>query len=1096
MIRALTAIAALTLTSGAAFGQNDPLSAYLLSRASSSSGICSLPRCGDGKVAIAIAKSGFLVHAMESPDKVEAARKTADGAGILGRSLYVQKGTLAAIPMAENSVDLLVIFDAANADLTDAVRKEILRVLSPCIGRAVVGCAKGAGAAGVLDKAKLEGWAKAPGIENSAVSENEQGLWATFSRPPLEGADDWTHWFHGPDNNPVSADKVFTAPFQLGWISRPFNDATRAVGGRVAARGRVFVISESSTDVDYNGDNTSLRPAELIVRNAYNGQILWKREISKNVRALSSTIIAAGDFVYLADGTSVFCLDAATGKETGKIDFGTSNLFVKWLGLSDGILVMLGGPEDPPQDHKRSFLFLIQPQAKLVQEKKLGFGTVLAGHDLAGKKAAWKLDEPSPIDCRTVGMLDGKVFFYAPGARLGCINLRDGKLLWSNNNPDTLKLIDEPIQASINPVGLAHRPSMICVKDVVYLGLVEKKNFLAVSAKDGNVLWSIPGSRKEEGMNYLCIDGKINLSPYPPRGVAMVDALTGKVITTKNNEVFLGGGCGTSTASVNFVCAQAGGIWYDLINKKRMPFQPLKTQCYIGTYITQGMYYCLPHICTCSTYVRGFIAQAPMKASSPEAGVATAERLETGPDYQTVAPLKTNLQDWPTGRGTNKRTGSTTVAVPDKPRQLWAYDLQTPYPPKKMPAVLGSIETEYWPTSPVAAGGLFFYGGTDGRMTCLDVKDGKPRWTFFAGGPVLASPTVWEGRVLFGSADGYVYALEATTGRLLWKFRAAPVERNIMIYGLLQNSWPVNSGVLVDNGVAYFAAGMVLQPRAFVFALDAATGKVKWENSETTCIPSGFMALWKDKLWVRAFNGGSGGAAFDIKTGKEEPRLKTGGMRGVDIGILKDRFVIYGGGNLYKDLDRKYGSRGCASAFLEFDPAGNAVLPDTLGFESEFVSPAWNDDSIVFAETKRGVGFGLNPRCWNVDKAMDFFDKASRAVDISKFQDWQLGQLPSTDRPKAPDFDVAMRNWGPLQMEINSIALAGNAVVMTWAPIERGRAGPAVKQWKIGLYKLADGSTTWEGPLPSEPARDSLCIDRDGNICVTLRNGGAACFGK
>ncbi|MBI5723213.1 MAG: PQQ-binding-like beta-propeller repeat protein [Planctomycetes bacterium] len=582
----------------------------------------------------------------------------------------------------------------------------------------------------------------------------------------------------------------------------------------------------------------------------------------------------------------------------------------------------------------------------------------------------------------------------------------------------------------------------------------------------------------------------------------MVDALTGKVITTKYEEVLLGtgGGCGTTTASANFICGQAGGICYDLINKKKMPKQPLKTQCHLGTYITQGMYFCPSHICTCEWMVRGFVAQAPVKASSPEAGAATAERLETGPgDYQTVAPLKTDPQDWPTGRGTNKRTASTPVSVPDKPRQLWAYDLPTPYPPKKVPAVFGSLETEYWPTSPVAAGGLFFYGGTDGRVTCLDAKDGKLRWTFFAGGPVLASPTVWEGRVLFGSADGRVYSLEATTGRLLWKFRAAPVERNIMIYGLLQNSWPVNSGVLVENGVAYFAAGMVLQPGTFVFALDAATGKVKWENNQTTCIPSGFMALWKGKLWVRAFNGGSGGAAFDIKDGKEDPRLKTNGMRGREIGIVKDRFIVYGGGDLYKDLDRKFRSRGTGFAFLEFDQAGKAVLPDTLQFESEFVVPAWNDEAIVFAEmTRSDAGAAVSPRCWNVDKTMDFFDKASRAIDISTKPAWALDKLPesNTDFQKAKDYDAAMRNWGPLQMEINSIALAGNAVVMTSAEKKKKTSDTSLPGWNIGLYKLADGSAIWEGPLPSEPARDSLCIDRDGNICVTLRNGGAVCFGK
>jgi hypothetical protein len=32
--------------------------------------------------------------------------------------------------------------------------------------------------------------------------------WTIARKPALEGADDWPHWAHGPDNNPVSADSV------------------------------------------------------------------------------------------------------------------------------------------------------------------------------------------------------------------------------------------------------------------------------------------------------------------------------------------------------------------------------------------------------------------------------------------------------------------------------------------------------------------------------------------------------------------------------------------------------------------------------------------------------------------------------------------------------------------------------------------------------------------------------------------------------------------------------------------------------------------------------------------------------------------------
>src|SRR5207244_5017764 len=59
-----------------------------------------------------------------------------------------------------------------------------------------------------------------------------------------------------------------------------------------------------------------------------------------------------------------------------------------------------------------------------------------------------------------------------------------------------------------------------------------------------------------------------------------------------------------------------------------------------------------------------------------------------------------------------------------------------------------------------------------------------------------------------GSGDGWIYCLEAATGKTQWRFRAAPVERTMPVYGSLSSTWPVGSGVLVEGGVAFAAAGI------------------------------------------------------------------------------------------------------------------------------------------------------------------------------------------------------------------------------------------------------------------------------------------------
>jgi len=129
----------------------------------------------------------------------------------------------------------------------------------------------------------------------------------------------------------------------------------------------------------------------------------------------------------------------------------------------------------------------------------------------------------------------------------------------------------------------------------------------------------------------------------------------------------------------------------------------------------------------------------------------------------------------------------------------------------------------YTPSAPTTADTLAFVSGSDGVIRALDVQTGKMAWTSFTGGDVRLPPTVSEGRALVGSGDGWVYSLDAKTGKQIWRFRAAPVERRIPVYGTLQSTWPAASGILVDKGVAYVAAGLANYDGTHVYALDADT---------------------------------------------------------------------------------------------------------------------------------------------------------------------------------------------------------------------------------------------------------------------------------
>ncbi|WP_407700358.1 outer membrane protein assembly factor BamB family protein, partial [Streptomyces beihaiensis] len=87
----------------------------------------------------------------------------------------------------------------------------------------------------------------------------------------------------------------------------------------------------------------------------------------------------------------------------------------------------------------------------------------------------------------------------------------------------------------------------------------------------------------------------------------------------------------------------------------------------------------------------------------------------------------------------------------------------------------------------LVAQGHVHVGSGQGLYT-LDAVTGTPKWRFQAGGEIVGSPVVADGRVHFGSADHLLYTLKADDGRLRWKLATGgeitgtPVVRDGVVY--------------------------------------------------------------------------------------------------------------------------------------------------------------------------------------------------------------------------------------------------------------------------------------------------------------------------
>ncbi len=237
--------------------------------------------------------------------------------------------------------------------------------------------------------------------------------------------------------------------------------------------------------------------------------------------------------------------------------------------------------------------------------------------------------------------------------------------------------------------------------------------------------------------------------------------------------------------------------------------------------------------------------------------------------------------DWPMWRHDSSRSASSTANLPDQMDLLWVRQ----YSPR-VSAWQDPLNRDIMPYDsifePVAADGVLVIGFNDSdKIAALDAVDGDVRWTYFTDGPVRLPPAIWKGKVYATSDDGHLYCLDLHSGRLVWNFRGGPNDRRVLGNSRLISMWPARGGVVIEDGTVYFAAGIWPFMGIFMYALDAETGDVVWENdaegsrymrqphnapSFAGVAPQGSMTVSRDRLLVSG--GRSVPACFDRHTGE------------------------------------------------------------------------------------------------------------------------------------------------------------------------------------------------------------------------------------
>jgi len=270
-------------------------------------------------------------------------------------------------------------------------------------------------------------------------------------------------------------------------------------------------------------------------------------------------------------------------------------------------------------------------------------------------------------------------------------------------------------------------------------------------------------------------------------------------------------------------------------------------------------------------------------------------------------------EDWPTYQHDNRRSGVTAERLPFPLRKVWEYACaQPPQTAWAGPAKWDSYANirnlksmrNFDPVfhATAAQGCVFFGSSVDDAVHCLDRRTGREKWAYITGGPVRLPPSFHDGKLYFGSDDGWVYCLRADSGTLVWRYETSPQAGRIPFNGKLISLSPCRTGVLVQDGKAYFAASLLPWDKSYICALDAQTGSLEgaglYRREHEHMTAQGPMIASPTRLYVS--QGRQTPLIFDCADGGLVQSLGNSGFGGVFGLLTEDSMLIHGHGQNHR----------------------------------------------------------------------------------------------------------------------------------------------------------------------------------------------------
>jgi len=763
--------------------------------------------CGDGKLTAGLhVNDSYLVHGLDKDAKsIAKARDYISKKDLYGK-VSVEQWSAKSLPYTDNVVNLLVA-----EELGDLSMDEVMRVLCP------------KGVAYLKDGEK----------------------WKKTVKPWPDEIDEWTHFLHDADNNAVAKDTRIATPNHLQWQAGPKrtrdHDAQASISAMTSSSGRIFyILDEGLTSLVHH-------PArwKVIARDAFNGKLLWKREIDSWIThlhyfrtgpaQLPRRLVSIGESVYVTLGFTapVTALDAATGKTV--LTYRGSKKAEEFI-CHDGVLLVVAGDPQVWDRHAP----VIDSYWEFYDEEGPQPGKCIIAYEADTGKELWRIKGANLARLAPLSLIAGnKKAFYLDNEKLYCVDLKSGKESWNVPFPTRGLFLRN------------YAPTVVHYKDTV--ACLSLESLTVFSIKDGAKLWETKGYAGFASPGDLFVINdvvwtfpgtqaiKVKPADVPGGGKEFLafDLYTGQVKKSLvKADVWPTGHhhrCYRNKATERYLISSRRGLEFvDLEGDENTINWWVRAVCQYGFMPCNGLIYAPPHPCQCFNDIKfdGFHALA---AEAVRSDSDSGDRLAKGKAYGEIAlnnehrrqdtfaaeprdviwasPVpNANPQEWPTYRHDITRSGCASTKVPVDLEAKWKANIG---------GRLSSVV--------VARDKLFVSAVDEQTVHCIDADNGNELWRFIAEGRVDSPPTIYGPMAIFGCRNGYVYALRVSDGRLIWRFRAAPVDRRTVVRDRLESLWPIHGSVLLVNGTVYFCAGHTsyLDGGLRLYGLNAGTGAVR-----------------------------------------------------------------------------------------------------------------------------------------------------------------------------------------------------------------------------------------------------------------------------